>query len=442
VTTDIPGPSSTAEAVTWIRGLRSSPLETLMALRDRYGDLAAIRFPQRGRFVLASHPDHVQHVLQSAHRRYRKSAAFQVLEDVLGMGLLTSDGEVWRTHRRLAQPAFHHDHVAGWATMMAAHTATHVARWADGQRIDVAHEMREVTLRIVGDALFSVDMTADRDAVGSALDDTLAHSRRRLRSRLGPLVDPPTWSRHRSRRAAARLDDVVHGIIDGRDRAEPGDDLLGMLMAAEDADTGAVLDRGELRDEVMTFLLAGHETTAHALAWSLWLLAESGDAWREVRAELDEVLGGRLPGIEDLDRLVWTRAVVDEGMRLYPPAWITARTPRDTDELAGHELTTTDMVNVSQWVTHRHPDVWERPTAFDPRRWIDGPEVHRYAYFPFGGGPRMCIGSEFAKVEAVMVMATLLQAVDIVPVPGFPVVPLTGITLRPARGVLATVHRR
>lgn len=437
-----PGPRSLAEARPFFRALRRSPLEGFPALRHRYGDIAAIEVPRRGRMVLASHPDQVQQVLQGDHRHFGKSANMQVLSTLLGNGLLTAEGEVWRTHRRLAQPAFHHQRIVGWADMMAHHTATHVAGLQDGQATDLPSELRDLTLRIVGDALFSVDLT-DRGAdISDALDDTIERSRERFRSRLGPLVDLPTPIRHRARKAGERLDEVVHRIIDARDSDDPGEDLLGLLMAARDVDTGQRLGREELRDEVMTFLLAGHETTAHALTWTLWLLATSGDTLRHVLAEVDDVLDGRRATFDDLEDLVWTRAAIEEGMRLYPPAWITSRTPTEPRDLGGFEVDQHDVVFVSPWVTHRHPDLWDRPLAFDPRRFVEGTPSHRYAHFPFGAGPRMCIGAEFARVEAAMILATWLQAVDVHPIPGAPVRPEPGVTLRPAHGIPVTVRRR
>lgn len=439
---DIPGPATFREARPWLRAMRRDPLEALTALRHRHGDVARLQLPGDRSIVLVAHPDDVQHVLQSAHHRYRKARTFEVLARLLGNGLLTAEGDEWRAHRRLAQPAFHRDRVAGWADMMVAHTNKHVARWHDGQELDLAHELRELTLRIVGDALFSVDLTEERDRIGEALDDALAYTRQRFSSPLGPFVDPPTPTRARFRRAARRLDEVVWRIISDRDREDPGSDLLGLLMAARDEDTGEGLSDGELRDEVITFLLAGHETTAHALAWTLWLLAGSGHAWRRLRDELDTFLDGHAATMQDLPNLAWTRAVVEEGLRLYPPAWVTERSPLERDVVGGFEVTTRDVVMVSQWVTHRHPDVWDRPLAFDPQRFVDGGPPHRFAHFPFGGGPRLCIGAEFAMTEAVLVLATLLQAVDVPPVPGFPVVPQTGVTLRPAHGIRVTVRRR
>lgn len=439
---NIPGPGNFLESRRWLRAMLRDPLQAMPALRRRYGDLARISLPGGRNVVLVSHPDGVQHVLQAAHRKYHKARTFEVIESLLGKGLLTSEGAAWRTHRRLAQPAFHHDHVAGWADMMVASTSDHVARWKDGVELDLAHELRELTLRIVGKALFSIDLTGDGDRIGKALDDALAHTRARFQSPLGPFVNPPSPSRARFNRAANHLDAVVTGIIAGRDRDDPGTDLLGLLMAARDEETGKGLSDLELRDEVMTFLLAGHETTAHALTWTLWLLASSGQTWRRIHHEIDEVLGDRPATVGDLPALTWTRAVVDEGLRLYPPAYETERSPIERDVIDGHELTARDVVIVSQWVTHRHPDVWDRPLAFDPERFLDDRPRHRFAYFPFGGGPRLCIGAEFALVEAVLVLATLLQSVDIDPVPGFPVTPWVGVTLRPAHGLRVRVRRR
>jgi cytochrome P450 len=438
----MPGPAGLLEARPWLRALRRDPLEALTALRHRYGDVAQIPVPGRRRLVLVAHPDGVQQVLQTHHRRYRKAPTFEVLASLLGRGLLTAEGDEWRTHRRLAQPAFHRDRVAGWGDMMVERTRDHVGGWKHGAELDLAEHMRGLTLRIVGEALFSTDLTRERDRIGEALDVALDYTRQRFQSPLGPFVDPPTPTRARFRRAAARLDRVVWDMVATRDRDDPGDDLLGLLMAAEDTDTGEGLTDVELRDEVLTFLLAGHETTAHALAWTLWALARSGEPWRRARDEIDRVLGDRPATTADLGELPYVRAVVDEGMRLYPPAWTTERTPIEADVIDGYGVGEGDIVMTSPWVTHRHPGLWDRPLAFDPDRFVEGGPPHRFAHFPFGGGPRMCIGADFALVEATLVMASLLQVVDVDPVPGFPVVPRTGVTLRPAHGIRVVVSRR
>lgn len=438
-----PGPSG-LEVVPWIRGIRSDVLQTFDALRHRYGDVASLPLP--GRYlVLVSDPGSVQHVLQSAHTRYDKARTYEVVALLVGRGLLTSEGEHWRSHRRLAQPAFHRGSVASFGRMMVKVTAETVAGWPDGAEMDVAAALRELTLRIVGRALFSENLAGDADRIGGALDTAMEYARIRFESLLGPFVTPPSPSRARFRRACADLDGLVRGIIrERRAVADPPDDLLSMLMASRDEETGERLSEDELRDEVLTFLAAGHETTAHALAWTVWLLGRHAGPRRRLLAEVDDVLGGRPARVDDLEELTYTRAVLNESMRLYPPAWVLGRTPREPDRIGDFEIPAGAEVTASQWVTHRHPDVWEHPTAFDPERFLDerAEERPRFAHFPFGAGPRQCIGAGFAAVEARLLLVTLLQQVELELVPGFPVEVQPSVTLRPANGIRARVRRR
>lgn len=437
-----PGPSGT-EVVRWIGGIRRNAPRTLDALRHRYGDVAGLPLP--GRYlVLVAHPDGVQHVLQGAHTRYGKARTYDVLALLLGEGLLTSEGERWRTHRRLLQPAFHDGALAGLGTMMVRTTQETVEAWPEGAEIDLAARMRDLTLRIVGQALLSEDLTAPAERIGRAMDAAIDYARIRFESLLGPFVTPPSPARARFRRAIAELDGIVRELIRQRRTAhDPPADLLTLLVETRDPAIDERLDDDEVRDEVLTFLAAGHETTAHALAWTLWLLGRHAGPRRRLLTEIGAVLDGRPATAADLADLPYTRAVIEESLRLYPPAWALARTPREPDEIGGFEIPTHAEVMVSQWVTHRHPGVWEHPTAFDPERFLGEPPARRprFAYFPFGAGPRQCIGAGFAMLEARLLLVTILQRVDLEVVPGFPVELEPGITLRPAHGIRAGVRR-
>lgn len=439
-----PGPSG-FEALRWLRSLRRDPLQTYAALVRAYGDVVRLPLPGRYDLITVAHPDHIKHILQSHHTAYAKARTYEVLSWVLGDGLLTAEGEHWRRHRRLAQPAFHRRSVEGLADMMVEEATAAVARWKDGEEIDVAAEMRDLTLTIVGRALVSRDLSGESDRVGGALDVALQYAVDRFRSPLGPFVQPPTPARARFRGAVADLDDLVRGIIRERAAAEePGDDLLGMLMAARDEDTGEGLTEDELRDEVLTLILAGHETTAHALAWTLWLLDQHRPAARRLRDEVEHVLGTRTAAAADLADLTYTEAVIDEGMRLYPPAWVVDREPVEPDEIGGYAVSPGDVIMCSLWMAHRHPHVWDHPLAFDPDRFLDerAEARPRLAHAPFGAGPRQCIGAAFAMTEAQLVLATIVRDVELSTVPGFPVEPQTGITLRPRHGIRMVVSRR
>ena len=293
--------------------------------------------------------------------------------------------------------------------------------------------MMRLTLRIVGETLLGYDPSRDADEVGDALAHLLAIVNERT-TRVIFFARPrlPTPENLRLRRAVGTLDEIVLRIIAER-RKSRGGDLLSMLMEARDAETGEAMDDRQLRDEAMTIFLAGHETTANALAWTWLLLSRYPAARRELRAELSEVLGGRSPTADDLPRLRFTRMLLEESMRLYPPAWIIARSAGGADEIGGYEIPAGSIVFVSPYIVHRHPRFWEDPEGFDPHRFEKEPP--RGAYFPFGGGPRACIGNGFAMMEAQLVLATVAQRVTFELVPGHPVELEPSITLRPRHGL-------
>ena len=410
------------------------------SFRD-YGEVVRLRF---GPMIahLVSSPAGVAHVLAENNKNYGKQTrGYRNLRYVLGNGLLTSEGETWKRQRRIAQPAFHRQRIAGFATTMvrAAEDATAGLESRRGHEVDVHHEMMRLTLRIVGETLLAHDPTDAADEVGAALTFllTLANDRTRRVFDLPPIF--PTRQNLRFRRALATLDSVVLRMIADR-RKNPADrgDLLSMLIAARDAETGESMDDRQLRDETMTIFLAGHETTANALTFTWVLLSRYPAAFRELQAELAQVLGGRSPTGDDLPRLTLTRRILQEAMRLYPPAWIIGRSATGRDEVGGYEIPARSIVFVSPYVVHRHPGLWSDPEGFDPQRFAREPP--RGAYLPFGAGPRMCIGNGFASMEAELVLATMAQKVRFELVPGAEVVLDPSITLRPRNGVRMTVR--
>jgi cytochrome P450 len=414
-----------------------NPLRMLTESFREHGDVVRFTFGPMVAHLVAA-PDGVQHVLAENNKNYGKQTrGFKNLRYVLGDGLLTAEGEKWRRQRRIAQPAFHKQRIAGFAETMlrAAQETADRLEARRGESVDVAAEMCRLTLRVVGETLLGHDPSEAADEIGSAVTYLLhmANERTKRLVNLPPIL--PTSENRRFRKALATLDAVVLGMIRER-RTNPGDrgDLLSMLMESRDVETGETMDDRQLRDEVMTIFLAGHETTAVALTFTLLCLARSPAHQRELREEL----GTTRPGLDDLPRLRFNRMVLQEAMRLYPPAWIISRSATGPDEIGGYDIPAGSLVFVSPYVTHRHPRYWDDPEGFDPRRFEREPE--KGAYYPFGAGPRQCIGSAFAMMEAELVLATLAQRVRLELPPGAPVELDPSITLRPKGGLWMTVR--
>jgi len=425
----------------WEAAFRIDPIDYLLASFRTFGDVVCTRaLPFRSLFL--AHPEHIKHVLQDNARNYVKGIVIAKLKVLIGEGLFTSEGDFWRRQRRLAQPAFHRDLLIGFVTTMTRTTATMLDRWEVRARtatpFDVAADMSALTLGIVGRALFSRVLDGDADEVGQALTAALAIvNERAIRFLPSPLWWPSAANR-RLRHSIAVLDRVVYDIVEARRRTDRQDaDLLAMLLVARDEETGAGMTDRQLRDEVMTFLLAGHETTAVALTWTWYLLDQNPAVAERLRAEVAAAIGTRTPTVEDLPRLRYVRMVIEEAMRLYPPVWGFMRQAIGPDEVGGFTIPKRSVVTISPYVTHRHPAFWDDPERFDPERFA--PERvrsrPRFAYLPFSGGPRLCIGNEFALMEAQLVVAMTLQRYRLRLVPGTRVVPESRLTLRPRDGL-------
>lgn len=429
---------------------RDDPLRLFETARDT-GDVVRLRVLNRELTVL-SHPDAVHRVLvENAGNYTKQTRGYEALRRVLGNGLLTAEGEPWRRQRRIAQPAFQHRRLVGFAQTMLRAAEALVAEWefaADrGAVVDVAAAMNRLTLRIAGETLFSLDISAETDTVGRALDAMLGGF---LPTVTNPLLRYlPVPANLRFRRGKRALDTVVHAMIRAR-RADPveHDDLLGLFMAARD-EAGEGLSDEQLRDEALTLLLAGHETTANALAWTFHHLAANPAAAATLHAELDEVLGGGPVTLDHYPRLTWTEQVLKESMRLTPPAWVESRRATEADELGGYHIPAGSFVFVSQYALHRHPAWWVEPTRFDPARFGPGPHLTpagtprpRSVYLPFGDGQRKCIGEHFAMMETRLLLATLAQRFVLEPVSAGELRPEPSVTLRPRGGLPMRVHRR
>ncbi len=408
----------------------------------RYGDVVGLRLAGHPA-CLVNHPNLVEDVLVTRSAQFKKHSFFwRHVESIFGNGLLTSEGDFWLRQRRLAQPAFHRERVASYGGVMVAEAEEMLARWAAEEERDIHEDLMGLTMRIVARTLFGTDVAVRVDEVGHAFDVAIREIAVRFRR---PFPIPgwvPLPSNLRYRRAVRQLDTLVYEIIRRPHREDAGD-LLAMLLHARDED-GSRMSERQLRDEVVTLFLAGHETTALALSWASALLARHPPAQAALAAELETVLGGRAPAVSDLPRLRYTEAVVLESMRLYPPAYAIGRESLGECAIGPYRFPAGTTVFASPWVMHRDARYFDRPGEFDPGRWLDGlaRRLPRFAYFPFGGGPRLCIGSAFAMMEATLIVAALAQRFHLTPVRGHVLDTLASITLRPRFGVRVRLARR
>jgi cytochrome P450 len=407
-----PGPRPWFPATT-VRALQYRPLEFLTGLGREYGDAASLRLGGRNLYFF-NHPDLIRDVLTTRNASFMKGLRLQRTKVILGEGLLTSEGELHKRQRRLAQPAFHRERIQHYGEVMVEKAARVRERWRDGDTLDVGQEMMRLTLAVVADALFGTGVDDEADDISAALTELMHMFPSLVRPFPLFLLRIPLFPQvRRLRRSLARLDRTIYAIIDERRRGNVDrGDLLSMLLLATDVegDGGRMSDQ-QLRDEVMTLFLAGHETTANALSWTWYLLARNPEQERELHRELDTVLGDRLPSPADYPRLPYTEMVLAESMRLYPPAWALGRLTIEDAQIGPWLVPRKSLVLLSQYVTHRDPRFWPDPERFDPTRFT--PEAKaarpRFTYFPFSAGPRICIGEGFAWMEGVLLLATLAQ---------------------------------
>jgi len=410
-----------------------------------YGDIVFLRFlgvPM----CFINRPEYIESVLVTQSQNFEKSKDYRALRRVLGNGLLTSEGEFWRRQRKLVQPAFHQDRIGAYAEVMVRFAEKIVASWQDGQMIDIHEAMSHLTLDIVAKTLFDTDVSHEAEDVGSALDFLMRKFMRQagFAFLLPKFVPIPT--NKRLQRAVRQLDRVIYGII-GQRRAsgQMSGDLLSVLLQMQD-DQGVGMTDKQLHDEIMTLFLAGHDTTANALSWTWLLLGRNPEVAVKLRVELDQVLGGRAPTPTDLPRLPYTDMVLRESMRLYPPVWIIGRRALKPFRLGEFELPAQTNVLMSQLLMHHDARYFPDPERFDPERWSAGDvrngALPRFGYFPFGGGPRVCIGAGFAMMEAVLLLATIAQRFQIDLIPGQTIEMLPTVTLRPKSGIRVILKRR
>lgn len=395
--------------------------------------------------IVVTDPEIIEALCVTQNRQFQKDRFAQDLQRVLGKGLLTSDGEVWRRQRRLAQPAFHKERIAGYARTMVDLTSAAVESWRDGEVRDAHADMMRLTLDIVGRTLFGADVGARAREIARCLEDVTARYADPVAMTVPHWDRLPTPLNRRFEEAIVRLDRIVRDLLQSHRAGKTGDgkDLLSMLMAARDED-GSGMSDDQLRDEAITILLAGHETTAIALTFAWMLLARHPEVRERLEAEVDEVLAGGPAGHADLARLPAADRIIREALRLYPPAWSIGREAAEDVVLGGHRFARGTWFWFIPWAMHRDARWFDRPERFDPDRWAGdfGKRLPRFAYFPFGGGPRQCIGNAFATMEAVLCLATIARAVRLELPPGHRVELLTAVTLRPRHGLPVRVVRR
>ncbi len=400
--------------------------------------------PRRG--LLLYHPDAIEEVLVTRARDFVKTPGIRLLRRLLGDGLFVSEGDLWLRQRRLMQPAFHRQRVAAYGEVMATYSTRRAAGWHDGAVMDIHPEMMALTRDIAAKTLFDADVLDE----ARVIDDASHFLAEYFGKRFGSLLQlVPSWvptpANLRLRRAVRGLDEVVYRMIADR-RRRPADrvDLLSILLQAQDADDGSRMTDRQVRDEVMTLFLAGHETTAVALSWAWHLLGQYPEVDARLADELRAVLGGRPPTVADLPALRYTEMVITESMRLYPPAYGIARQAVKPTEVAEQPMRPGAFVIMPAWVVHRDARWFDKPDQFRPERWdADAARrLHRFAYFPFGGGPRQCIGNTFAMMEAILVLAAIAQRFRLALVPGQTVIPAPYITLRPEPGICVRVESR
>jgi cytochrome P450 len=418
------------------------PLGQLTKYAREYGDVVKLRLVRRP-VLLVSHPELIEKVLVSQSKQFAKSIDIRETRILLGDGLLTTEGEMWRRWRRAMQPAFHQKQIADYCDTMTRSAEEISVGWQDGEERDLRREMTRITLRTATRALFGAEVASEESDIGRAID-SLFHLFDFTSSCAYLLPNYlPTPIHVRALAAMRRLDRLIERIIEARrPRTGRPRDLLDMILAAN-TDGGAG-NHKMVRDQVMTLLVAGHETTSAALTWCWYLLGQNPDAEYKFHEEVDRVLGGRPPRRDDLERLPYTERIFDETMRLYPPAWMMGREATEDTEIGGYAVPKGTTVYVSQWVVQRDPRFYCEPDRFQPDRWSE--ELSRslptYAYFPFGGGPRMCIGASFARAEGILALATVGQRFRFELKTGTDVKPWPSVTLRPHGGLPVTIHRR
>jgi len=412
---------------------------------DEYGDVVRVRFAHVPVYLIV-HPRDIEGVLITNAANFTKSADYRALARVLGNGLLTSEGDFWQRQRGLIQPAFHKQNIQAYASVMTGAADRMLNSWKDSGERNLHDDMMRVTLEIVGQCLYGAEVSGAAEQVGKAMEVVMQRFVTNASLALLFSFDIPVIFARRESRAIRNLNEIIGGIIQQRRASnQRRGDLLDTLLHVRDAD-GKPMSDVQLRDEVMTLFLAGHETTAIALSWACYLIAQNPDVEAKLAEELRTALAGRVPTPDDLPRLRYSEMVLKETLRLYPAVWGIGRRAIGDCELGGYRIPAGSNIFILQWRTQRDARFFPDPERFDPERWREDPvrsgKIPRFAYFPFGGGPRVCVGASFAMMEATLLLAMIQQRYQLELVPNHPVEVLASVTLRPKHGIKMIAKRR
>ncbi|WP_227938256.1 cytochrome P450 [Alkalihalobacillus deserti] len=425
---------------------QKDPLSFMAKLAKDYGDIAPFRLGPFQKIFLVSNPELIKEILVTKQQKFSKSLDLQVVKDIVGEGLLTSEKDFHLSQRRLIQPAFKHTHIMSYAQSMIDVTSKYIDGWEHGKDYWISKDMMNITLGIISKTMFNMEFEKGAKVIGEPLDTYMKLAIKRMRAILKWPLWIPTKSNRTYKRTIRELDDVLYKIIEKRRNSlDTHQDLLGILMAARNEENGLGMSDRQLRDELMTIFLAGHETTGNALIWTLFLLSQNPRAEQKLHEELDQVVGARQIRPDDFNLLLYTQNIIRESLRLFPPAYVIGRQVDEDLELGGTSLKKGDMIMISQYVMQRDARFFENPDSFIPER-FEGDllkKIPTYAYFPFGGGPRVCIGNHFAHMEAVLVLACICQRYRFsLADHHHEIKPQPLITLRPRRGIQMHVENR
>lgn len=430
----------------WIT-LTTKKFDQLVFAKQLDNDYGGISYNVLGpvKMYQITEPSLIHQILVEKADKFHKAARIRnALEPFAGNGIFLSEGDFWKKQRKLAQPAFHSKRIGSYAETMVDFTTQMLDGWRDGETRDIARDMMKVTLQIVSKTLFDADVSGDAERVGVLLTEVLESANQKLNEAFELPAWWPSPKRERLKAVIAELDTLIYRFIDDRKQSgEDKGDLLSMLLAAQDED-GNGMSVKQLRDESMTLFIAGHETTAVALSWALYLLSTHPDTLQKLQAEVDNVLQGRVPTLQDLPHLPYTEMVMKESMRLYPPASGVAREALEDVEIGGYAFKKGELISINFYAMHQSPRYYPQPERFDPERFNkdNEPNIPRYAYLPFGGGPRVCIGNMFAMMEARLILAAIAQRFSFALAPNQTVAAEQLLTIRPAHGIKLVLNKR